>query len=156
MNSAPEIKLVRTSGADHALPLPQYETSGAAGADLRANFPPDQRAGRDLAPGERALIPTGLIMDIPAGWEVQVRPRSGLALKHGVTLVNSPGTIDCDYRGEIGAIMINLGQDSFHIGHGDRIAQIVVAPALQSRFTEARTFSETIRGTGGFGSTGAG
>lgn len=155
MNSAPDIKLIRTENADPALPFPQYETSGAAGADLRANFAPNQRAGVTLSFGERILIPTGLIMDIPVGWEVQVRPRSGLALKHGVTLVNSPGTIDCDYRGEIGVIIINLGQEDFHIAHGDRIAQIVVAPAIQATFTAAATYSETKRGTGGFGSTGA-
>lgn len=154
MNSMPDIKLIRTEHADPALPLPHYETNGAAGADLRANFAPDQRDGVALAPGQRALVPTGWIMDIPNGWEVQVRPRSGLALKHGVTLVNSPGTIDCDYRGEIGVIMINHGQEEFHIAHGDRIAQIVVAPVIQARFTEALTYSETTRGTGGFGSTG--
>lgn len=153
---APRIGIKRIEGADRALPLPTYETAGAAGADLRANFPEAQRGGIGLAPGQRALVPTGLILDIPAGWEVQVRPRSGLALKHGVTLANAPGTIDSDYRGELGVILINLGAVPHHVAHGDRIAQIVVAPAPQAAFAEIAEVSGTARGSGGFGSTGAG
>lgn len=156
MSHSPEIRLKRTEDADPALPLPEYATAGAAGADLRANFPVAQRDGIDLQPGGRALIPTGLILEIPEGWEVQVRPRSGLALKHGVTLPNTPGTIDSDYRGPLGVIMINLGAEPYRISHGDRVAQIVVAPAPQARFVEVETVDETKRGAGGFGSTGAG
>lgn len=156
MDQAPVIGIQRIQGSDHALPLPGYETAGAAGADLRANFPQGARDGLLLEPGARALVPTGLSLEIPAGWEVQVRPRSGLALKHGVTLVNSPGTIDSDYRGPIGVILINLGQKAFHIAHGDRIAQMIVAPAPQARFAEVEELSRTARGAGGFGSTGAG
>lgn len=148
------IRIRRQDGADPALPLPAYETTGAAGADMRANFPDGQQV--ELAPGERALIPTGLIFEIPEGWEVQVRPRSGLALKHGVTLVNSPGTIDSDYRGPVGVILINLGQSPFRVSHGDRIAQMVVTPAQQANFIEVEETGRTLRGAGGFGSTGAG
>ncbi|RNF33352.1 dUTP diphosphatase [Paracoccus methylarcula] len=155
MSDAPEIRIKRLEGADSALPLPAYETAGAAGADLRANFPQGARDGMELAPGQRALIPTGLILEIPAGWEVQVRPRSGLALKHGVSLVNAPGTIDSDYRGPLGVILINLGEAPYRVSHGDRIAQIVIAPAPQARFTEVRNVVATARGAGGFGSTGA-
>lgn len=141
------------TGADTALGLPSYETSGAAGADVRANFA--DRVAVVLKPGARALVPTGLRMAIPQGFEVQVRPRSGLALKHGVTLVNTPGTIDSDYRGPLGVIMINLGDVDFVVEHGMRIAQIVVAPVVQARFELTETLDDTARGTGGFGSTGA-
>lgn len=134
--------------------MPAYATSGAAGADLRANF--KDRASVVIAPGARALVPTGLIMEIPEGWEVQVRPRSGLALKHGITLPNSPGTIDSDYRGEVGVIVLNAGSDVFTVTHGDRIAQMVVAPVVQAEFALADAVSETQRGAGGFGSTGRG
>ncbi len=134
--------------------MPAYATSGAAGADLRANF--KDRASVVIAPGARALVPTGLIMEIPEGWEVQVRPRSGLALKHGITLPNSPGTIDSDYRGEVGVIVLNAGSDVFTVTHGDRIAQMVVAPVVQAEFALADAVSETARGAGGFGSTGRG
>jgi len=134
--------------------MPAYATSGAAGADLRANF--KDRASVVIAPGARALVPTGLIMEIPEGWEVQVRPRSGLALKHGITLPNSPGTIDSDYRGEVGVIVLNAGSDAFTVTHGDRIAQMVVAPVVQAEFALADAVSETQRGAGGFGSTGRG
>ncbi|RJL03970.1 dUTP diphosphatase [Paracoccus siganidrum] len=150
MAQAPVIRIKRLEGADPALPLPRYETVGAAGADLRADLP----EGLELAPGQRALVPTGLVFEIPEGWEVQIRPRSGLALKHGVTLVNAPGTIDCDYRGPVGVILVNLGQEPFRIGHGDRIAQMVVAPAPQARFEEVAAVGGTARGAGGFGSTG--
>lgn len=152
----PEIRVKRLDEADPALPLPAYETAGAAGADLRANFAPERRDGVTLEPGQRALVPTGLVLEIAAGWEVQVRPRSGLALKHGVTLVNAPGTIDSDYRGPLGVILINLGESPYHVAHGDRIAQIVVAPAPQARFVEVGAVDATARGAGGFGSTGAG
>lgn len=155
MAQAPLIRIKRTPGADHALPLPRYETEGAAGADLCANLPQDQRGtGLELSPGQRMLVPTGLALEIPPGWEVQVRPRSGLALKHGITLLNPPGTIDSDYRGPLGVILVNLGQQMFRIGHGDRIAQMIVAPAPQAVFQEVSEISQTTRGAGGFGSTG--
>ncbi|MEX0285851.1 MAG: dUTP diphosphatase [Paracoccaceae bacterium] len=137
--------------ADQSLGLPQYETAGAAGADLRANFA--DRGTVTLAPGQRALIPTGLRIEIPTGFEAQVRPRSGLALKHGITLPNTPGTIDSDYRGPLGVIVMNAGQEEFQINHGDRIAQLIVAPVLQAVF-ETGSLSDTERGAGGFGSTG--
>ena len=152
-----EIKLSWSEGADHTVPAPSYETSGAAGADLRANFPPDQRhAGAVLAAGTRALMPTGLHMEIPHGYEVQLRPRSGLALKHGITLLNAPGTIDSDYRGAVGVILINTSDQDFHIAHGDRIAQMVAAPVTQAGFAVSDALSATDRGAGGFGSTGQG
>ncbi|WP_372838867.1 dUTP diphosphatase, partial [Phaeovulum sp.] len=129
------IRVLREAWADAAVPLPAYETAGAAGADLRANLPPEARAqGLRLAPMQRVLVPTGLRVEIPPGFEVQLRPRSGLALKHGLTLANSPGTIDSDYRGPLGVIVVNLGAEAFVIGHGERIAQMVVAPVLQVEF----------------------
>lgn len=140
-------------GADQSLGLPSYETAGAAGADLRANFADGQAVTLD--PGARALVPTGLRMAIPAGFEVQIRPRSGLALKHGVTLLNTPGTIDSDYRGPLGIIMVNLGDAPFEVTHGMRIAQMVVAPVVQAGFEVVTSLDETARGAGGFGSTGA-
>lgn len=146
------IRLIHDEGADTGVPLPSYETAGAAGADIRANLP--DRGEIRLAPGARALVPTGLRIEIPAGYEVQIRPRSGLALKHGITLPNTPGTIDSDYRGPLGVIVMNAGQVSFTITHGARIAQMVVAPVLQARFELADALSETARGGGGFGSTG--
>ncbi|WP_203595459.1 MULTISPECIES: dUTP diphosphatase [Roseobacteraceae] len=139
-------------GADRELGLPHYASSGAAGADLRANFP--DRGEVVLAPGARALIPTGLRMAIPEGFEVQIRPRSGLALKHGITLPNTPGTIDSDYRGPLGVIVMNAGQESFTVAHGERIAQMIVAPVVQSAFELVESLPETVRGEGGFGSTG--
>ena len=148
------IKFSWTDEADQSLGLPSYETKGAAGADLRANFAPSDRDGMTLAPGGRALVPTVLRMEIPQGFEVQVRPRSGLALKHGITLPNSPGTIDSDYRGPLGVIILNAGNEPFHIAHGDRIAQMIVAPVLQAEFVLADALDETERGAGGFGSTG--
>lgn len=151
------VKLLREPGADPAIPLPAYETPGSAGADLRANLSPQDRAeGVTLPPGARLLIPTGLRMEIPAGYEVQVRPRSGLALKHGITLPNTPGTIDSDYRGPVGVPLVNLSADPYTIRHGDRVAQMVVAPVLQARFEIVETLTETRRGEGGFGSTGRG
>ena len=149
-----DIRVAWTDGADRTLPLPDHATAGAAGADVCANFPPDARSGTTLAPMARALVPTGLRLAIPPGWEVQVRPRSGLALKHGVTLANAPGTIDSDYRGELGVILINLGTETFHVDHGMRIAQLVPAPVTRSRFVLADGLDDTDRGAGGFGSTG--
>ncbi|WP_269584820.1 dUTP diphosphatase [Roseibium sp. Sym1] len=137
---------------DHGrdLPLPAYQSELAAGLDLLAAV----EAPMSLAPGERALVPTGLAMALPAGYEAQVRPRSGLAAKHGVTVLNTPGTIDADYRGEVKVILINLGVAPFEIARGERIAQMVIAPVLQARITEVETLSDTERGAGGFGSTG--
>lgn len=137
---------------DHAkgLPLPAYQSDLAAGLDLVAAVDTPLH----LAPGERALVPTGLAMALPAGFEAQVRPRSGLAAKHGVTVLNTPGTIDADYRGEVKVILINLGNTPFEIVRGERIAQMVIAPVLQAVITEVETLSETQRGAGGFGSTG--
>lgn len=146
------IRVIREDGADPAVALPSYETAGAAGADVRANLP--DRGKIVLMPGERALVPTGLRIEIPDGYEVQVRPRSGLALKHGITLPNAPGTIDSDYRGPLGVIVLNAGQDRFEIAHGDRIAQLVVAPVVQARFELTGRLRQTQRGAGGFGSTG--
>ncbi|EAQ05078.1 deoxyuridine 5'-triphosphate nucleotidohydrolase [Pseudooceanicola batsensis HTCC2597] len=148
------IELAWVEGADRDIALPAYATEGAAGADLRANFP--DRGAVTLEPGARALVPTGLRMAIPEGYEVQVRPRSGLALKHGLTLPNSPGTIDSDYRGEVGVILANLGDAPFVVAHGDRIAQMVVAPVTQAAFAVVEDLVDTLRGAGGFGSTGRG
>lgn len=145
-----EIVVSWVEGADQGVGLPDYQTAGAAGADVRAQLP--DGAVR-LVPGARAAVPTGLRMAIPAGYEVQIRPRSGLARRHGITMVNAPGTIDSDYRGEIQVLVINLGQDEVEIRHGDRIAQMVVAPVVQARF-RAGDLDETARGAGGFGSTG--
>ncbi len=138
-------------GFDDALGLPHYATTGAAGADVRANFEDCQ--GVRLEAGARMLVPTGLRLAIPDGYEVQVRPRSGLALKHGITLPNSPGTIDSDYRGPLGVIVQNGGAEPFEIAHGMRIAQLVVAPVVQAVF-EVAPLDGTSRGSGGFGSTG--
>ncbi len=147
-----EIVFAWDAGADRSLGLPVYASAGAAGADLRANLP--DRGQIMLATGARVLVPTGLRLAIPEGFEVQIRPRSGLALKHGITLPNSPGTIDSDYRGALGVIVMNAGGVDFVIAHGDRIAQMVVAPVVQARFEVADTLPETVRGAGGFGSTG--
>jgi dUTP pyrophosphatase len=137
---------------DHGqgLPLPAYQSALAAGLDLVAAVDD----GLTLQPGSRALVPTGLAMALPVGYEAQVRPRSGLAAKHGVTVLNTPGTIDADYRGEVKVILINLGDTAFEISRGDRIAQLVIAPVLQAEIEEVEILSETSRGTGGFGSTG--
>lgn len=150
----PVVRIQRLPGADHAVPLPSYETAGAAGADLRANFP--DRGSVMLAPMERRLIPTGLAVEIPPGFEMQIRPRSGAALKQGLSLANTPGTIDSDYRGPLGVIVINLGSEPVAIAHGDRIAQAVLAPVVQAAFAEVEVLSDTERGAGGFGSTGRG
>ncbi len=139
---------------EHAaeLLLPAYETAHAAGMDLMACIPADMQ----LQPGERALVPTGFAIALPEGFEAQVRPRSGLAVKHGITVLNAPGTIDADYRGEIGVILINLGQAAFAISRGMRIAQMVIAPVARAAWHETDTLDDTQRGSGGFGSTGTG
>lgn len=149
-----KLKLLWDTDADRSVPLPSYQTKGAAGADVRANF---GKAGGSqwLEPGARALIPTGLCMAVPDGCEVQIRARSGLALKHGIALVNAPGTIDSDYRGPVGVIMINLGHAPFEVAHGMRIAQMVIAAVAQLDFEIVDDLDETARGAGGFGSTGS-
>lgn len=134
------------------LALPAYETPGSAGMDLRAAVPEGQPL--TLRPGERALVPTGLKIALEPGWEAQIRPRSGLALKHGISAPNTPGTIDSDYRGEVGVILINLGQEPFVIRRGERIAQMVIAAVAQAQIVEVDSLDETARGAGGFGSTG--
>jgi dUTP pyrophosphatase len=134
------------------LALPAYETADAAGMDLRAAVPDDQPM--TLKPGERAMVPTGLTIALPAGHEAQVRPRSGLAAKFGITCLNSPGTIDADYRGEVKVILINLGQEAFVIKRGERIAQMVIAPVTRADLNVVAELDETRRGAGGFGSTG--
>jgi dUTP pyrophosphatase len=130
--------------------LPEYATTGSAGMDLRA----DLQAPVVLQPGERQLVPTGLFIELPIGYEAQVRPRSGLAIKQGITCLNSPGTIDSDYRGEIKVILINHSQEAQTLHHGDRIAQMVVSPVVQIGWEEVETISETARSAGGFGHTG--
>jgi dUTP pyrophosphatase len=134
------------------LPLPAYESAGAAGLDLRAAIGEGETL--ELAPGARILVPTGLALQVPDGFEAQVRPRSGLAAKHGVTVLNAPGTVDSDYRGEVKVILINHGEAPFAIRHGDRIAQLVIAPVTRAIVVEAATLDQTGRGAGGFGSTG--
>ena len=136
------------------LPLPAYETGQAAGMDLRAAVPDDEPL--TLRPGSRFPVPTGLAFALPPGFEGQVRPRSGLAFKHGVTCLNSPGTIDADYRGEVKVILINLGEEDFVIRRGERIAQLVIAPVVQAAWAEVESLDDTVRGAGGFGSTGQG
>ena len=149
------VQMMWEEWADRSLPLPSYETAGAAGADLRANLLPEDRAtGFTLDPMRRAVVPTGLRLAIPAGFEMQIRPRSGLAVKFGITLVNAPGTIDSDYRGALGVALINLSHEPYTIQHGDRIAQAVIAPVIQADFQVADALDPTDRGTGGFGSTG--
>ena len=141
------VMVKRLPGNDD-LPLPAYATAGAAGMDVVS------AEDIDLAPGARHAVATGLAMAIPEGFEIQVRPRSGLALRHGVTVPNTPGTIDSDYRGELKVIMINLGAEMFSIRRGDRVAQLVLAPVTQASWLEVETLDDTARGTGGFGSTG--
>lgn len=149
------VRIAWTEEADRSLGLPSYQTDGAAGADLRANLAPaDREAGLMLAPGGRLAVPTGLRMAIPEGHELQVRPRSGLVLRHGLTLPNAPGTIDADYRGEVRVILMNLGTEAVRIRHGDRIAQAVLAPVIRVDWSEVDALEETPRGAGGFGSTG--
>jgi dUTP pyrophosphatase len=140
------IKIINTSG--HA--LPNYETNASAGMDLRANLIEPVT----LQPLERAIVKTGLFIELPLGYEAQVRPRSGLAAKKGITVLNSPGTIDADYRGEIGVILVNLSNESFVVENGERIAQLVIAKHERAEWHQVETLSETSRGAGGFGSTG--
>ncbi|TLX11535.1 dUTP diphosphatase [Rhizobium sp. MHM7A] len=148
---SPTLNLIRLANGE-GLDLPAYESKGAAGMDLRAAVAEGEPL--TLSPGKRALVPTGFIFEIPEGFEGQVRPRSGLAFKHGITCLNSPGTVDSDYRGEVKVLLVNLGEDAFVIERGMRIAQMVIAPVTQARVAEITETSETARGAGGFGSTG--
>ena len=143
---------IRRLAHAEGLPLPAYETPGAAGMDLRAAVPEDEPM--TLRPGSRAMVPTGLCIAVPAGYEAQVRPRSGLAARQGVTCLNTPGTVDSDYRGEVKVILINLGEEDAIIRRGERIAQMVICPVAQAAWAEAESLDETARGAGGFGSTG--
>jgi dUTP pyrophosphatase len=149
---SPEVAVKRLPHGE-GLPLPAYESAHAAGMDLRAALPAD--APLTLHPGDRHAVPTGLAMAIPPGFEGQVRPRSGLALRHGVTTLNSPGTVDADYRGEVHVILVNLGPEAFTVRRGDRIAQLLISPVVQARWREVENLDNTARGEGGFGSTGA-
>lgn len=149
----PEIA-VKVLAHGRGLPLPAYETAHAAGMDLRAAVPED--APLTLRPGDRHAVPTGIAMAIPPGFEGQVRPRSGLSLRHGVTCLNSPGTVDADYRGEVQVILINHGPENFVVRRGERIAQLLISPVVQATWREVETLDETARGAGGFGSTGRG
>jgi dUTP pyrophosphatase len=142
---------VRVLPHGEGLPLPQYQSAGAAGADLCAALAADEKI--ILEPGARHLVPTGLVVQLPDGFEAQVRPRSGIALHRGVTVLNSPGTIDSDYRGEVSVLLINLGDEPFEIVRGARIAQLIVAPVTRANF-EVTELSQTARGAGGYGSTG--
>lgn len=145
------LSIVRLPHA-HGLDLPSYATAGAAGLDLRAAVADDRKL--ILLPGRRALVPTGLVLEIPDGYEGQIRPRSGLALKHGITCLNTPGTIDCDYRGEVQVLLVNLGDEDFAVTRGMRIAQLVIAPVTRVTIEERDLAGDTGRGEGGFGSTG--
>lgn len=148
------VQVAWADGADRSLALPEYRTAGAAGADLCAHLPSEQRAtGLMLAPGDAAAVPTGLRLAIPEGFEGQVRARSGLA-RRGLILPNGPGTVDADFRGEVLVLLLNAGRDTVVIRHGDRIAQLVVAPVARASFALAEALDETARGAGGFGSTG--
>lgn len=142
--------LVRRLPHAQELPLPSYATPGASGADVRAAVAEDV----ELRPRDRRAIPTGLVLAVPTGYEVQVRPRSGLAQRHGLTVANAPGTVDSDYRGELFVILVNLGEESFVVRRGDRIAQLVLAPVVQGTFSETSELPPSVRGAGGFGSTG--
>ncbi len=147
---AVEVRVLRLPHAE-GLPLPTYASPGAAGADVCAAIEGDLEIG----PGQRLAVPTGFVLEISEGFEAQVRPRSGLAVRHGLTVVNAPGTIDSDYRGEVKVLLINLGRDPVRLRRGDRIAQLVIAPVQHARFCGVDEVGETERGTGGFGSTGA-
>lgn len=144
----PAIKIKRLR--NHRLPLPSYQTDGASGMDLMA----DVEASFTLAPGARAAIPTGFAFEIPPGYEGQVRPRSGLAFRSGLTVINAPGTIDSDYRGELKVLLVNLSQETVEVHPGDRVAQLVIAPVIHAKLEEAGDLAETVRGPGGFGHTG--
>ncbi|MFG1483546.1 dUTP diphosphatase [Halobacteriovorax sp. RZ-2] len=147
-----DLKVKKLEHYDSSFDLPQYETTGAAGADLRAHL--ENKDDLVIAPGARVLVPTGLSFEIPHGYEVQIRPRSGLSFKTDLLVVNSPGTIDCDYRGEVKIILGNFGKEDFIIKHGERIAQMVMAPVWQARISAVDELTDTERGAGGFGSTG--
>ncbi|MCH1535831.1 MAG: dUTP diphosphatase [Amylibacter sp.] len=150
-----DIQITYLQNADRNISLPVYETSQSSGMDLRANLIEDNRVnGISLQAKKWLLIPTGLAISMPIGYEAQIRPRSGLAFKHGVSVLNSPGTIDADYRGELGVLLINHGEDEFHINHGDRIAQIVFAPVIQVVWNQVTYLDESSRDANGFGSTG--
>jgi dUTP pyrophosphatase len=150
-DTRPTLNIIRLANGQ-GLDLPTYESKGAAGMDLRAAV--DADAPTILQPGKRALVPTGFVFEIPEGFEGQVRPRSGLAFKHGLTCLNTPGTIDSDYRGEVKVLLVNLGEEPFEITRGMRIAQMVIAPAIQAHICEISEASATAIGAGGFGSTG--
>lgn len=152
-NAAPILGVVRLPHA-RGLALPAYETAGAAGMDLRAAVPEDRPLL--ILPGRRALVPTGLVLEIPEGFEGQIRPRSGLALKHGITCLNTPGTIDWDYRGEVKVLLVNLGDEAYPVLRGTRIAQLVLAAVARATVDERTDAAATGRGEGGFGSTGTG
>lgn len=152
MSALVEVKVKALDHYDPGFELPFYATEGAAGADIRASIP--EKKSITVKPGERMLIPTGICMEIPLGYEVQVRPRSGLSLKSPLMIVNSPGTIDCDYRGEVNIIIGNFGSEDYVIEHGLRIAQLVISPVTQAKFVTTTTLNQTQRGAGGFGSTG--
>ena len=150
-----DIQITYLQNADKNISLPMYETLQSSGMDLRANLIEDNRVnGISLQAKKWLLIPTGLAISMPIGYEAQIRPRSGLAFKHGVSVLNSPGTIDADYRGELGVLLINHGEDEFHINHGDRIAQIVFAPVIQVVWNQVTYLDESSRDANGFGSTG--
>ena len=149
------VRILREAWADPDVPLPAYATAGAAGADIRANLAScDRAAGLTIAPMARIVVPTGLRLGIPDGHEIQIRPRSGLARDHGITLPNTPATIDADYRGPLGILLVNLGAAPFTVSHGERIAQMVLVPVLRAAFAEVPELDATARGEGGFGSTG--
>jgi dUTP pyrophosphatase len=153
VSDGPQIDLKRLPHG-RGLPLPAYETQHAAGMDLRAAVPEDEPL--TLHPGDRRPVPTGIAIAIPPGFEGQVRPRSGLALRHGVTCLNSPGTVDADYRGELMVILINHGPEAFVVRRGERIAQLLISPVVQASWREVEALDDTARGAGGFGSTGRG
>lgn len=147
-----EVKTLALEHFDREFELPFYATAGAAGADIKASLP--GKKSIFIAPGKRVLIPTGLCFEIPEGYEIQVRPRSGLSLKSDLMVVNAPGTIDADYRGEVNIILGNFGEKEFEVTHGLRLAQLVIAPVTQAKFYFTESITETQRGSGGFGSTG--
>lgn len=150
-----KVRILWEEGADRSVGLPAYASAGAAGADVRANLAiADRQVGIKLLPLARIVVPTGLRIAVPEGYEVQLRPRSGLALRHGISLPNTPGTIDSDYRGPLGVLLINFGTEAVTLHHGERIAQMIVAPVVQAAFAVVETLETTERGEGGFGSTG--
>ena len=151
----PMVRIMLEDGADRGVALPGYATAGAAGADLRANLPVESRGtGLVLARMARVMVPAGFRIEIPAGYDAQIRPRSGLALTFGVSVANAPGTIDSDYRGPLAVLLVNLGYTDFVVRHGERIAQMIIAPVVQARFSVAEELTGSARGAGGFGSTG--